>query len=107
MSYQTISVRQLDQLLESGQPMEIIDLRDRCFYQQCHIKGAVNIPYEELEQEIEQGTECLPMDKVLIFYCSRGAQSMRICYHLAPLGYRVVDVSGGIVYYRGKYLLGV
>ena len=44
----TISAKMLDYFV--GQPDAwIIDLREHSVYERSHIKGAVNVPYEELE----------------------------------------------------------
>ncbi len=54
MSFSIISIRQL----ASWQAREgtiLIDLREREEYQEEHIKGAVNIPYERWEQEKRDG----------------------------------------------------
>ena len=59
----TISAKMLDYFV--GQPDAwIIDLREHSVYERSHIKGAVNVPYEELE-----GGYAFPKDKFLVFYC--------------------------------------
>ena len=100
MTYSTIALRELDQWIEFGQNMVIVDLRKGNSYRQCHIRGAINLPYESIEERFGE----LPKDKTLIFYCGRGGQSMRVCQFLSDMGYRTVNVACGIVHYRGKYL---
>ncbi len=56
MNYPTISMRELDCWIMCGRPMELIDLRSRNAYEYSHLKGAVNIPYEELERMLKEGT---------------------------------------------------
>lgn len=47
----TISAKMLDYFV--GQPDAwIIDLREHSVYERSHIKGAVNVPYEELEGDM-------------------------------------------------------
>ena len=99
--FKTIPISEVDYYIENGYDMMLIDLRNPASYKRAHISGAVNIPYEELEQRISQ----LPKDKILVFYCSRGGQSMMACRYLARMGYSVVDVASGIAFYRGKYLI--
>lgn len=101
MMYQTITMRQMDEWLDSGKDLVLIDLRNRASFACGHIKGAVNIPYEELEDTARQ----LSKERLLVFYCSRGGQSLLACNHLEAKGYRVLNVANGLCSYRGKYLV--
>ena len=65
----------LDQWLEGGADLVLVDLRTGPEYEASHLRGAVNLPFGELPARYRQ----LPRDKFLVFYCSRGAQSMRAC----------------------------
>ena len=81
-----------------GQPDAwIIDLREHSVYERSHIKGAVNVPYEELE-----GGYAFPKDKFLVFYCDRGGASMAAARELARRGYKTSSVTGGFAAYRGR-----
>lgn len=99
--FTTVPIREVDQYIENGYDMVLIDLRNAASYERAHISGAVNIPFEELESRISE----LPKDRPLVFYCSRGGQSMMACRYLDRCGYLVVDLANGIAYYRGKYLV--
>lgn len=101
MMFRTIPIWDIDRYIESGYKLLLIDLRDRSEYEKSHIRGAVNLPYEERENWIHQ----LPQDRMMIFYCTRGGQSMMICRILERLGYYVINVANGITYYQGKYLV--
>lgn len=98
--YQTITMRQLEEYLDYGMDMMLLDVRNRASYQKGHLKDAVNIPYEELESSLNR----LPKDKIIVCYCTRGGQSMLACNHLSAMGYQVVNTAGGLNSYRGKYL---
>ena len=100
MSFPTITLNELEYYLDQGRDMLVIDLRNRSSYQMGHIKGAVNIPFNEIDDNLD----CLPKDKDLILYCSRGGQSLRASRYLSEMGYQAVNVANGINYYRGKYL---
>lgn len=102
MRYQTIPIRQLDYVIDSGFDGIIIDLRNASSYEQGHIRGAINIPFDQIN---DYGPGNLPSDRILMFYCSRGSESMLICNYLSREGYRVLNVSNGISSYRGKYLV--
>lgn len=99
MSYLTISQQQLDCMIRQGTPMMLIDLRDAVCYQQKHIMGAVNIPYENLMEHLHE----LPKDRPLVFYCCRGGQSMLACRDVGRLGYQVINVANGFSYYCGCF----
>lgn len=101
MAYPTIPINQLDRFIDQEQEMFLIDLRNKASYDKCHIKGAVNLPFTELEDRFGS----LPRDKTLIFYCSRGGQSLLACNHLSAQGWNVVNTAGGTAFYRGKYMV--
>ena len=75
----------------------IIDLREPESYRKSHIRGAVNIPYEELSE-----SPPLPKEKLLIFYCDRGGASMAAARDYVRRGYRTRSVIGGFGAYRGR-----
>ena len=95
-----ISAAELEQYLEEGRDIFLVDIRDRDSYEKSHIRGAVNIPGSELPDRMQE----LPVDRLIVIYCYRGPHSMLAARKLSACGYRVADVYGGIEYYRGKYL---
>lgn len=99
MVFEAIPAKDLNRIVEEGRGI-IIDLRSGKEYREKHIKGAVNIPYEELEGDVpcSEGQE-------IILYCERGSVSMAAARALAAYGYRVKSVVGGIQAYRGPYLV--
>lgn len=99
--YQTITTRQLEEYLDCRGDMMLLDVRNRSSFNMCHLRGAVNIPYEELEMNLNG----LPDDRPIICYCARGGQSMLACNHLSAMGYQVINVANGLSCYCGKYLV--
>ncbi len=99
--FAVISIYQLEQMLDRGQRLILIDLRPQCAYQTCHLKGAVNIPYEEPDIMDFEPYRNQPM----VLYCEHGGKSMRVARDLARCGLRVASLASGIQYYRGKYLV--
>lgn len=98
MDFETIPAKELNRCVQEG--LVIIDLRSPGEYRSGHIKGAVNLPYDQLE-EWEPG---LP-ERELVLYCERGSISMAAARELAARNYRVKTVVGGIHAYRGPYLV--
>lgn len=96
-----ISAEELEQYLEEHRAVFLVDMRDEASYQKSHIRGAVNIPGEELMGRLSE----LPQDQLIVLYCYHGPNSMMAARQLAGLGYEVADVYGGILAYRGKYMV--
>lgn len=97
--YPTISMRELESWIAGSRQMYLVDLRSRWSFSRGHLLGAVNIPYEELEDRAEE----LPRDMPVVFYCQRGSKSLLACNQLWQLGYQVVNTGGGLIAYRGMY----
>lgn len=99
-TFPMISYREFDKWMEQGKVAQLIDLREPWMYERGHLWGSVNIPYEELEDNMDQ----IVRDGNVVFYCDRGAKSMLVCRDLWKMGYYAVDLAGGMMNYRGKYI---
>lgn len=95
-----ISGAQLDEYLDRGEDIFLVDMRDADSYRRAHIRGAVNIPQAEFGRRIAQ----LPPDRFPVLYCYHGPNSMRAARYLASLGYEAATLYGGIREYRGRYM---
>jgi rhodanese-related sulfurtransferase len=80
-----------------------IDARTKPEYDSVHVKGAVNIPYEEFHNfPLNQRTEIMRKynkDGIIVVYCSGGKceVSIDLAYDIARLGFRSVSIyRGGI-----------
>ena len=96
---ETISAKMLDYYVGRSDSL-IIDLREREAYETGHVRTAVHVPYEELEDRAD-----FPKGKILVFYCERGGASMMAARLLARMGYRTRSVIGGFEAYRGRNLV--
>lgn len=96
-----ISTEDLERYLDEGREMFLVDMRNPEDYEQSHIRGAVNIPGDELMEHLAR----LPFDRLIVLYCYHGPHSMLAARRLAQRGYRTADVYGGIFAYKGKYLV--
>ena len=94
MDFEMIAANELDRYIRDKNAF-IIDLRTPQEYVARHIQGAVNIPYERLEN-----CQSLPRNMTLVLYCERGSVSMFAARELAARGYRVKTVIGGIHAYH-------
>lgn len=100
MAFPMISYRELDNWREQGKAFMLIDLREPCLYERKRLWGSINIPFDEIEYRLSE----VPRDYPVVFYCDRGPKSMVICRNLSRKGYRCVDLAGGMLQYRGKFI---
>lgn len=96
---ETISAKMLDYFVDHSDAL-IIDLRERKSFEKSHVRNAVNVPYEALEEYRE-----FPGEKTLVFYCDRGGASMAAARQFGRMGYRTRSVIGGFAAYRGRNLV--
>jgi adenylyltransferase/sulfurtransferase len=83
------------ELLESGEPPVLVDVRERDEWEQGHIPGAVHIPRGFLESRVEQAVP--NRSRPLVVYCASGNRSVFAAKTLEELGYEsVVSLAGGI-----------
>src|SRR4029077_658692 len=82
------------ELLESGEPPALIDVREQDEWDQGIIPGAVHIPRGYLESRAEQ---TLPdHERPVVVYCAGGARSAFAAKTLEELGYEnVYSLAGG------------
>lgn len=99
--FRTISMRQLEQLLDEERTFTLLDVREREQYEAGHLSGAVNLPYEQLDM-----AECvIAKESPVIVYCAYGGQSLMAARELDARGYDAVNALGGLYYYRGKHYI--
>ena len=70
--FRTISVQQLEYLLDGERTFTLLDVREQREYEAGHLLGAVNLPYERLD-EVEAE---IPKDRPVVIYCAYGGQSL-------------------------------
>lgn len=97
MSFETIRANDITNYIGKRNVL-IIDLREREEYLAGHIPSAVNIPYEDLEEQKIN----LNRNYLLIFYCDRGHISLMAARDLIKDGYNIKSLYGGIRAYHGR-----
>lgn len=76
-----------EQILNKNESI-LLDVRTKEEYQESHIKGAQNIPYDSLNEKTK-----LDKEKTIFVYCQSGKRS-KIAYNtLKKLGYTVYDLG--------------
>ncbi|MCX7878826.1 MAG: rhodanese-like domain-containing protein [Ignavibacteria bacterium] len=72
-----------------------IDARDVSDFSSGRIKGALNIPYKEIDKN-KSRLESMAKDKVYVVYCSASCDvSIDMAYYMAKMGFRKVYIFHG------------
>ena len=88
--YETIATNEALELIDKG--AIVIDVRSLDEYNEGHIKGAINIPVDEIE------SITYDKDKTLILYCATGVRSAKASNMLADMGYTsLYNLDGGLL----------
>ena len=93
--FQQISQDEAKRIIDLKEEYILIDVREQEEYNEGHIKGAILIPYTEIESKVP---EMLPdKNKRILVYCRSGRRSKIAAQMLAELGYTNVLEFGGII----------
>ena len=94
-TYYQIPQDEAKRIMDEESDYIIVDAREQSEYDEGHIKGAIVIPYTEIEQKAE---EMLPnKDRLILVYCRSGRRSKIAAQSLANMGYTNVKEFGGII----------
>lgn len=79
--------------------VQVLDVRTPREYDEGHIDGAININVQSGDfQKLVVGK--LSKDSTILVYCRSGRRSMDAAEILTRLGYRVVNLKGGIIEWK-------
>lgn len=93
-----ITVNELEALLNKGQHLNIIDVREVNEVAAGKIPGAVNIPLGLIEFRMHE----LDKSKEYIMVCRSGGRSGRATQFLESQGFNVINMTGGMLSWDGK-----
>ena len=89
----SISAKQLNQLINSAEKIQIIDVREHFEWDICHIEGALNIPMNLIVESIDK----ISKDITTVVMCHHGIRSMNVIHYLESIGYKnLINLEGGI-----------
>ena len=74
----------------------VLDVRTAEEYADGHIERAVNIDYKK-DDFMDRAKAALPTGKTIAIYCRSGRRSGNAASMLAPEGYVLVNLKGGII----------
>ena len=84
-TYKTISLKETKKLYKEGNT-QIIDVRSEKAYNKKHIKGATNIPYDDINDIINM----ISKDEIVIIYGASKKESKKASYKVIDMGYSLV-----------------
>ena len=94
-TYYQITQDEAKRIMDEESDYIIVDAREQSEYDEGHIKGAIVIPYTEIEQKAEA---LLPnKTQLILVYCRSGRRSKIAAQSLANMGYKNVKEFGGII----------
>ena len=97
--YTQISQEEAAKMMDEETGYLILDVRRPDEFAEGHIPGAINVPNEEIMDEMP---EALPdKDQMLFIYCRTGRRSKEAAEKLANIGYTNVYEFGGINDWKG------
>jgi len=93
MSELSVTVQDLYEMTQRGQPYMLLDVREPDERHFCYIENSIHIPLGSLPLMCED----LPRDKLMVVYCHHGVRSLRACHFLFENGFRQLkNLKGGI-----------
>ena len=96
----TIDGTQLESLMVDGKALMIVDVREPELFAAGHIRGAINIPYDDAKPRIVK--ELSPADRI-VFVCHGGPMGDELGRLLAEKGYSTVyNLKGGMKHWKGS-----
>ncbi|WP_071396231.1 rhodanese-like domain-containing protein [Bacillus tuaregi] len=93
-----ITAKEVELLLEEGEKLNLIDVREVYEVEAAKIPGVVNIPLGLLEFRMNE----LDKSKEYIMVCRSGARSGHATLFLESYGYKVKNMAGGMLAWKGK-----
>ena len=77
----------------------VLDVRTVEEFNEGHIEGAILIDQKQSDF-IEKTKSLLPIDKKIAIYCRSGRRSANAAGRLADIGYKCVNLKGGIIAWK-------
>ncbi|MBO9620144.1 MAG: rhodanese-like domain-containing protein [Niabella sp.] len=98
----TITVEELKKRIDSGEKINLIDVREPAEYEEYNI-GAKLIPLGQIQSMEVDELEPLK-DEELIIHCRSGKRSAMACQLLESMGFKnTVNVEGGVMAWQEAF----
>ena len=97
-NFEDYDVKEFAELIADSNVV-ILDVRKADEFADGHIKGAILI--DQFQSDfVEQAKAKLPKDKTIAIYCRSGRRSANAAGKLADIGYKCVNLKGGILAWK-------
>ena len=100
--FESISVKQAHTLLQEENNLTLLDVRSPGEFNRGHIKEALLIPVEVLNDRISQLSN--EKNTTIIVYCQTGSRSVRASRILLKHGFTPLNVKGGYAVWKEEGL---
>lgn len=94
----TFTAKEVENMLKEGKQLDIIDVRETDEVAAGKIPGAQNIPLGLIEARMHE----LDKSKEYIMVCRSGGRSGRAAQFLEGRGFKVINMTGGMLAWEGK-----
>ncbi|EKN70041.1 rhodanese [Neobacillus bataviensis LMG 21833] len=93
-----ITAKEVQKLVVDGKKLNIIDVREVDEVRAGKIPGAINIPLGLVEFRMHE----LDKSKEYLMVCRSGGRSGRAAQFLESYGFKVINMDGGMLDWKGK-----
>ncbi|MEN8701374.1 rhodanese-like domain-containing protein [Bacillus infantis] len=93
-----ITTEELEQLLKEGKKLELVDVREDEEVEQGMIPGAKHIRMGDIPANMDYFDD----KKEYIFICRSGRRSENVCYYMQDQGFKVRNMAGGMLEWKGE-----
>ena len=97
-NYENTDVQGFSELIADSNVV-VLDVRTVAEFTEGHIKGAILIDQKQSDF-IEKAKSSLPIDKKIAIYCRSGRRSANAAGRLTDVGYKCVNLKGGILAWK-------
>ena len=97
-NYENVSVEGFATLIADSSVV-ILDVRTATEFAEGHIQGAILIDQGQSDF-VEKAKAALPKEKTVAVYCRSGRRSANAAGKLADVGYKCVNLKGGIIAWK-------
>ncbi|MDZ5712536.1 rhodanese-like domain-containing protein [Jeotgalibacillus haloalkalitolerans] len=94
----TITASEVQKKLEAGEELNLIDVRENDEVAEGMIPQATHIPMGDISMHLDE----LDQDKEYIVICRSGRRSENVGWFLHDHGYKVTNMTGGMLEYEGE-----
>ncbi len=98
-NFENADVQEFAELIADSNVV-VLDVRTAAEFAEGHIQGAILMDQGQSDF-VEKAKATLPTDKTIAVYCRSGRRSANAAGRLADVGYKCVNLKGGIIAWQG------